>query len=78
MAAPDFVAVYFDKYKEKVYAGLITFVSVGIAVTPTPLEYLIKSLTYKYAMLVRTAAFLLAVPVAFVYTAKSGNLIKNN
>lgn len=69
--------MYFDKYKETVYAGLITFVSVGTAVAPTALEFLIKKLTYKYAMLVRAAAFLLAVPVAFVYRVKSGNF-KNN
>ena len=67
MAATDIVAVYFDKYKEKVYAGLITFLSVGLSIAPTLLEHLMKTMTYRYAMLLRSSVFILAIPIALIY-----------
>ena len=61
------MAVYFNKHKEVVYTGLLTFAAAGMAVAPALLEYLIKTLSYRNAMLIRSIFLLLATPAAFIY-----------
>ena len=67
VCAADIVAVYFNKHKEVVYTGLLTFAAAGMAVAPALLEYLIKTLSYRNAMLIRSIFLLLATPAAFIY-----------
>ena len=67
LATTDVVAVYFDKHKEKVYAGLFTFFSIGMVVGPASLEHLAEVISYKYAMLIRSLIYLLVLPTALIY-----------
>lgn len=67
MASTNIVSTYFDKHKDKVYAGMITANCAGVVIGPILTEYLIKTVTYTYALIVLACINLVVLPAAIVY-----------
>ncbi|XP_067930839.1 monocarboxylate transporter 5-like [Watersipora subatra] len=61
------VSTYFDKYKDKVYAALMTAGHGGILIGPVLTEYLLDATSYRTTILIGAAADLLIIPAALIY-----------
>jgi len=58
---------YFDKYKDKMFALMVTSFFGGVLVGPAIIELLIRSLGYRYAMLILAAMQLINIGVVIVF-----------
>ncbi|XP_067930835.1 monocarboxylate transporter 12-like [Watersipora subatra] len=59
IASIGIVSTYFDKLKDKVYAGVIAAGYVGVLIAPVLTEYLIDTTSYRVAILIGAAAYVL-------------------
>ncbi|XP_067930837.1 uncharacterized protein [Watersipora subatra] len=67
MTSVGVVSTYFDKHKDKVYAGIMASTSMGVLIGPVLMEYLIDMTSYQTGILIGAAAYLLIFPAALIY-----------
>ncbi|XP_067930838.1 monocarboxylate transporter 14-like [Watersipora subatra] len=67
IASIGVVSTYFDKYKDKVYAALMTAGYGGLLIGPAFTEYLLDATSYRTTILIGVAADLLIFPAALIY-----------
>lgn len=66
----DMIAIYTEKYKDKMYAALVLAFSIGMSVTPSLMEYLISVTSYQTALIILAMPNLLSFPIALVYRGR--------
>ena len=67
LTSTGIVSKYFDKHKDKVYAGTVAAFFAGVLIAPTLTKFLMKSTSYKYAMIIEASEYILIFPAALVY-----------
>ncbi|XP_067930002.1 monocarboxylate transporter 14-like [Watersipora subatra] len=61
------VSTYFEKYKDKIYAALMTASYSGLLIGPVLTEFLLDTTSYRTTILIGVAADLLILPAALIY-----------
>ena len=78
LTGTEVVGLYFEKHRDKMYPAQALSFAVSMIAIPSLLEYMIKILSYKTAMIILAMPHLLAFPIALVYRGPCHKLGKNN
>ena len=78
LTGTEVVGLYFEKHRDKMYPAQALSFAVSMIAIPSLLEYMIKILSYKTAMIILAMPHLLAFPIALVYRGPCHKPGKNN